>query len=257
MRRSSVAVVLLLSAACAHGPSRREGPGVLLAPAELARQTGLEPWAISMSFGKKQDGTELVLKFLDRAEASGARFVSDMQVVFVAEEDGQPLECRTRLVPEGTAKDVQKGMRTAEAGSKSPGLTLVKRSVVQPEFGCVETATPVVQNETYTDPVQPSQQRTRSVVRRQEGAPRCAYRNVTKVVTRFAFEDAADYLPPNIQRIRAARPELKLEETDAECVPRDAQAPAVNRIEALAYGGSGPRAAISGAAEVQPASLDL
>lgn len=256
MRRSAVTVVLLLSAACAHGP-RREGPGVLLAPAELARQTGLEPWAISMPFGKDQDGTELVLKFLDRAEASGARFVSDMQVVFVAEEDGQPLECRTRLVPEGTAKDVQKGMRTAEAGSKSPGLTLVKRSVVKPEYACTETTTLAVQTETYTDPLRPSQQASRSAVRSQPGAPRCGYRNVSRVVTRFAFEDAVNYLPPNIQRIRGARPELKLEETDAECVPRDPEAPAVNRIEALAYGGAGPKAAIPAAAEVQPASLDL
>jgi hypothetical protein len=80
---------------------------------------------------------------------------------------------------------------------------------------------------------------------------------VARVVTRFAFEDAANYLPPNIQRIRDARPELKLEETDAECVPRNAQAPAVNRIEALAYGGSGPKAAMPSTAEVQPVSLDL
>ncbi len=257
MRRSSLAVVLLLSAACAHGPSRREGPGVLLAPAELARQTGLEPWAISMPFSKGQDGTELVLKFLDRAEASGARFVSDMQVVFVAEEDGQPLECRTRLVPEGTAKDVQRGMRTAAAGSTSPGLTLVRRHVVDQEYGCVDTSFMVVQNETFTDPVPHPGQRTRSVVRSQQGAPRCGYRNVVKVVTRFAFEDAVNYRPPDIQRIRDVRPELKLEETDAECVARDPRAPAVNRIEALAYGGAGPKAAFSGVPEVQPASLDL
>jgi hypothetical protein len=256
MRRSSIAVVLLLSAACAHGP-RREGPGVLLAPAELARQTGLEPWAISMPFGKNQDGTELVLKFLASAEASGARFVSDMQVVFVAEEDGQPLECRTRLVPKGTAKDAPRGIRTAKAESKSPGLKLVRRTIIQPEYACTETSTRVVQTETYTDPLRSSQQSSRSVAQSQPGAPRCGYRNVSRLLTRFSFEDAVNYLPPSIQRIRDARPELKLEETDAECVPRDPQAPAVNRIEALAYGGAGPRAAMPAAPEALPTSLDL
>lgn len=257
MRRSSLAVVLLLSAACAHGPSRRNGPAVLLAPAELAQQTGLEPWAISMPFDKNQDGTELVLKFLDRAEASGARVLSDMQVVFATEENGQPLECRTRLVPEGTAKAVQRNMRTAAAGSTSPGLTLVKRDVIDVEYGCSETSTLVAQRETYTHSSPSPHQDSRTFVTSQPGALRCGYRNVRKLVTRFAFEDAVNYLPPKLQRIRDARPELKLEETDAECVPRDPRAPAVNRIEALAYGGAGPRAAMPGVPEVRPASLDL
>ncbi|MFP2932823.1 hypothetical protein ACLESO_48300 [Pyxidicoccus sp. 3LG] len=259
MRRSSLALFLLLSAACAHGP-RRSGAGVLLAPAELARQSGLEPWAISMPFPKDQDGTKLVLEFMDRAEASGARFISDVQVVFMAEEDGLPLECRTRLVPEGTAQDIQKGMRTARADGQRPALTLVKREVTRPEFTCGSQRVARLQTDVYTHsyPTAP-QKRSHGVTR---GHPfndvtQCGYQPVTRLLTRFAFEDAVNYVPPEIARVREARPELRIEETDAECLPRDPLAPAVNRIEAVAYGGSGPRAAMEAMPEVVPVRLDL
>ncbi len=259
MRRSSLALLLLLSSACASGPARRSGPGVLLAPAELARQTGLEPWAISMPFPKDQDGTELVLKFMERAEASGAQFVSDVQVVFMAEEQGQPLECHTRLVPEGTKRDTQKGLRTAKADTRS-ALTLVSRPVTQMQLGCVSQQVQRMQTEAYTD-AYPTAATTRSRARTQ-GHPfsevtQCGYHPVTRELTRYAFEDAVNYVPPQLTRVRELRPELRLEETTAECLPRAPSAPAVNRIEALAYGGSGPRAALEALPEVTPVRLDL
>ena len=37
----------------------------------------------------------------------------------------------------------------------------------------------------------------------------------------------------------------------------DPAAPAINRIEALAYGGSGPKAALESSPEAQPVRLDL
>jgi hypothetical protein len=213
-----------------------------------------------MPFGKDQDGTELVLKFMERAEASGARLVSDMQVVFMTEEDGQPLECRTRLVPEGTARDLQRGMRTAAAGSERPSLTLVKRPVSRPEFACVDQHGVRVKTGTYTETT------GRVPARRGQGGAAghpfeqvtlCGYRPVTRLLTRYAFEDAVNYVPPEVARVREGRPELRIEETDAECVPRDPLAPAVNRIEAVAYGGSGPKAALEGVPQVVPVRLDL
>jgi hypothetical protein len=259
MRRSSLALLLLLSSACASGPARRSGPGVLLTPSELARQTGLEPWAISMPFAKDQDGTELVLKFLERAEASGAQFVSDVQVVFMTEEDGQPLECRTRLVPEGTKRDTQKGLRTASADAR-PALTMVTRPVTQLQLTCVAQQVQRLQTQSYMDayltaPTIRSNART-------GGHPfgnvtQCGHHPVTRMLTRYAFEDAVGYVPPELPRVQKVRPELRLEETDAECLPRAPFAPAVNRIEALAYGGSGPRAAMHAVPEVAPVRLDL
>ncbi|NMO19494.1 hypothetical protein HPC49_48280 [Pyxidicoccus fallax] len=261
MRRSSLALLLLLSAACAHGPKGRSGPNVLITPAELALQTGLEPWAISMPFGKDQDGTELVLQFMERAEASGAHFVSDVQVVFMAEENGQPLECRTRLVPEGTARDIQRGMRTAESGSRSPALTLVQRPVSRPEYTCMSQQGARVATGTYVD----TGVERGLVPSRGQGGGRgllnavtlCGYQPVTRMLTRYAFEDTVNYVPPQLPRVREARPELRIEETDAECLPREPHAPAVNRIEAIAYGGSGPKAALGSSPEVIPVQHDL
>jgi hypothetical protein len=258
MRRSALALLLLLSAACAHGPAQRSGPGVLFAPAELARQSGLEPWAISMPFDHGQDGTELVLRFLDRAEASGARFVSDVQVVFMAEEDGQPLECRTRLVPEGTARNLQKGMRTAKADAR-PALTLVERPVSSVAFGCIDTRVARLQTESYTDPVPRPATNTRATTQTHPfgNITQCGYHNVVKNLTRYAFEDAVNYVPPELSRIQEARPALRIEETRAECLPRLSSAPTVNRIEAIAYGGSGPKAAMQALPDVMPVRLDL
>lgn len=262
MRRSAL-TLLLLSAACAHGPATRFGSGVLIAPAELARQTGLEPWAISMPFGKDQDGTELVLKFMERAEASGARFVSDVQVVFMAEAEGQPLECRTRLVPEGTARDAQRGLRTAETGTTSPALTWVQRPMSRPEFTCMDQAGARVATGTYQDVGgRPGRVPSRGQGPVQRGGTLnsvtlCGYHPVTRMLTRYAFEDAINYMPPQVSRIREVRPELRLEETDAECLPREPRAPAVNRIEAMAYGGSGPKAALDAAAPAVPVRYEL
>lgn len=258
MRRASLALLLLLSAACAHGPAQRSGPGVLLAPAELARQTGLEPWAISMPFDKGQDGTELVLKFLDRAEASGARFVSDVQVVFMSEEDGQPLECRTRLVPEGTARSLQQGIRTARADTR-PALRLIERPVSGVAYTCDEAKVARLQTEAYTEPVPAPMTRSRATTQSHpfNTVTQCGYQSVVRHVTRYAFEDAVNYLPPETSRVQEARPALRIEETQAECVPRPSSSPKGNRIEAIAYGGSGPKAALQALPDVRPVRLDL
>ncbi|PTL82383.1 hypothetical protein DAT35_16315 [Vitiosangium sp. GDMCC 1.1324] len=62
-----------------------------------AMKTGLPEWALAMPLGGPLD--ESVLRFLERAEAAGARYVSDVNIVFAARKDGQLLECRTHVQP--------------------------------------------------------------------------------------------------------------------------------------------------------------
>ena len=57
---------------------------------------------------------------------------------------------------------------------------------------------------------------------------------------------------PRAEDVRA-----RIEETGAECLPRNPAAPAINRIEAVAYGGAGPKAALEAHPEVVPVQLDL
>ncbi|HEX8434872.1 MAG TPA: hypothetical protein VF697_07210, partial [Archangium sp.] len=99
----STAVSTLM--ACAHAPEGYRPPGSkagglqVIAP-EAAVETGLPEWSLAMPLGEKQDAS--VLEFLARAEAAGARYVSDVEVVFAAEEGGQLLECRTHITPVAT-----------------------------------------------------------------------------------------------------------------------------------------------------------
>ncbi|MCP3064443.1 hypothetical protein LXT21_37285 [Myxococcus sp. K38C18041901] len=249
MRRSALTLLLLLCAACARTSSvvPRRGPPVTVVPPELALESGDSPWAISMPFGLAQDGSALVLRFLERAEASGARFLSNVQVVFVADDAGTSMECRTRLMPEGTIPPWKPLIRTAMAAGEYAPLKLVSRPVPDVVVSCQETwavtMVPQAMRVSSMDRARPGELLIGgNMVRRPE--VRCGPVATMRLLTRYAFEDAVNYVPPRIERMGEHRPELKLQETEAECYPRDPAAPGVNRIEAMAYGGAGPRAAL-------------
>ncbi|NTX02341.1 hypothetical protein [Myxococcus sp. CA040A] len=256
MRRSSLTLLLLLSAACARSPLVRQGFPVIVATPALAQQSGFAPWAISMPFGHAQDGSTLVLRFLERAETSGARYVSNVQVVFMADDGGTELECRTHLMPEGPVPPWKTLVRTAMAAGEYAPLRVIRRPIPYTMTQCREHWVSTTVTEATRSG--PSSARgaavlmtTTSMTSRPE--IRCEPVTATRILSRYAFEDAVDYVPPRIERLLESRPELKLLETEAECLPRDPLAPRTNRIEALAYGGSGPRAAFLDVPPVAPA----
>ncbi|MFY2559497.1 hypothetical protein ACN469_17825 [Corallococcus terminator] len=247
MRRSALTLLLLFSAGCSRSTLVRQGPPVIVATPELAKQSGFEPWAISMPFGHAQDGSALVLRFLERAETSGARYISNVQVVFMANDAGTELECRTQLMPEGPLPPWKALVRTAMSAGKYAPLRLVARPVPDVMTVCQQVMVSQTMTQAIRSGVHPSQGGSNALssatftVSRPE--TRCGTATVTRMLTRYAFEDAVNYVPPRIDRIAQSRTELKLQESEAECLPRDPRAPRTNRIEAVAYGGSGPRAA--------------
>jgi hypothetical protein len=87
--------------ACAHGPEGYRPPttrsDLLVVPMDEAERTRLPEWRLEVPLGEKQDDS--VLAFLAWAEAAGARYVSDVDVVFAARQGMQVLECRTHLEP--------------------------------------------------------------------------------------------------------------------------------------------------------------
>jgi hypothetical protein len=94
---------------CAHVPQGYRPPGstedgVRVVAAEEALKTGLPGWTLSMPLGEEKDAS--VLAFLERAEAAGARYVTDLDVVYAAEAQGQPVECRTHIQPVVTVEPV-------------------------------------------------------------------------------------------------------------------------------------------------------
>lgn len=87
--------------ACAHGPEGYRPPAarsdLLVVHTDEAEKTRLPEWRLEVPLGEKQDDS--VLEFLAWAEAAGARYVSDVDVVFAARQGEQVLECRTHLQP--------------------------------------------------------------------------------------------------------------------------------------------------------------
>ncbi|MFL5355709.1 hypothetical protein [Archangium sp.] len=87
--------------ACAHGPEGYRRPvaksDLLVVQTDEAEKTRLPEWRLEIPLGEKQDDS--VLEFLAWAELVGARYVSDLDVVFAARQGTQVLECRSHLQP--------------------------------------------------------------------------------------------------------------------------------------------------------------
>ena len=81
----------------ATSPPGSKEDGVRVVTSDKAAKSGLPEWALSMPLGEEKDPS--VLAFLARAEAAGARYVTDLDVVYAAEEKGRLMECRTHIRP--------------------------------------------------------------------------------------------------------------------------------------------------------------
>jgi hypothetical protein len=98
----AVTLGALSGVGCSHTPVGYRVPGkglesVTVLTEHDAVTTGLPAWSLAMPLGAEEDAS--VLKFLEQAEASGAKYLTDVAVVFAAEDNGQPLECRTHFLP--------------------------------------------------------------------------------------------------------------------------------------------------------------
>lgn len=251
MCRLSVALLLLCVSACARTAVTRSGLPVSVASADLAKTLGYTPWTLSMPFGESEDGSALVLRFLDQAEMSGARYVSDLQVVFMADDAGSEWECRSRLMPRGNLSTQRRQAPSVATADVPAPLQRISRVEVDTVVTCDELAGEAVHLRSGSNRL-PNLPQPRVLSHRVSLGPvrssgaHCHPVPVKRVVTRYAFEDAVGFAPLRAERLVAARPNLKLGEAEAECVPRDPLSPLGHRIEAMAYGGAGPRAAFLG-----------
>ncbi|WP_338866519.1 hypothetical protein [Myxococcus stipitatus] len=251
MCRLSVALLLLCVSACARASITRSSPPLSVASADLAKTLGYTPWAISMPFGDAEDGSALVLRFLDQAEMSGARFVSDVQVVFMADDAGMELECRRRLMPRSPLATTSEQPPSVGAAGVPAPLQRIRRVELDKVVRCDELAGGALHLRVGQKGL-PHASQPRVLSHRvglgpaRDSGAHCQTFSVQRWVTRYAFEDAVGFEPLRVERLVEARPNLRLGEAEAECVPRDPLSPLGNRIEAMAYGGAGPRAAFLG-----------
>jgi hypothetical protein len=62
------------------------------------RETGGRALEVELPFGQAQNGSVVVLALLDRAEAAGAMYVSDLALHLVFKRMGVPVECTQRVL---------------------------------------------------------------------------------------------------------------------------------------------------------------
>jgi hypothetical protein len=98
----AVAMAVPALVACSHTPVGYRVPGegdqrVVVVTEHDAVKTGQPAWSLALPLGEEEDTA--VLKLLAQAEASGAKYLSDVDVVYAAEDNGQRLECRTHYLP--------------------------------------------------------------------------------------------------------------------------------------------------------------
>ncbi|WP_224241227.1 hypothetical protein [Hyalangium gracile] len=237
-------------AACVHGPQGYMAPDpavrVVVATPEEVRKAQLPGWTLTLPFGAKQDGTELMLKFMEQADAAGAKYLSDVSIVIATEEDGQPVECRTRVVPVLSTHTTQQQVQRPGHIVSRPILMPVTRTVTEMDFRCQMVSEPRTVSETYQQSqYDPSSKTTRSVTRtrmvtRHEMRQRCSHVPVTRTVTRYEYQHRSEYIPPRFDVVTQYHSLWNLTETPPECTPRqqEAQGPssASHRIEGRAHG---------------------
>ncbi|QRO01110.1 hypothetical protein JRI60_19765 [Archangium violaceum] len=106
LRRGGLFAVSLVAStlvACAHTPVGYRMPGedkegVVVVTEHDAVKTKLPAWSASMPLVEEGEDAS-VLKFLAQADASGAKYLSGVDLVFLAEDAGSPMECRTHFLP--------------------------------------------------------------------------------------------------------------------------------------------------------------
>ncbi len=209
-----VAVSMVSSAlmACTHTPvgyrvPGAEKPSVTVVTAHDAAKLELSAWSLTMPLQEKEDAS--VLKFLEQAEASGAKYLTNLDVVSTAESNGQLQECRTHFLPVvaveaqqyvGPRYYVRRQMKQEVVMTTGPGCAPEERS---PGDGKNCTAVPVVQAPRPPNPL-------------------------------YSFEVVRADDPAPVKHWRLLK-------TDPECTPlaAGAQVKVAERIEARAYGCDG------------------
>lgn len=196
--------LVIFSGACVlrrSGPLGHAAPhvgGIRIVEAAAAQRRGLRGERFDFPFGNNQDGTKLVIDYLEAARQKGARYVSDIRIVLAHRAQ----RCATRLLPV-----VRK--ETYKVPKHIPGKTVqrrvqkpVTRTVTEQKYECRMVSRPVTRYETryesrydYYSKSYRSHPVSRSVTR-YEYKNECQYKPVTRTVTRYEYQLETRYIPP-------------------------------------------------------------
>jgi len=235
MRHTTSVLAILLGfgilAGCAHAPRGYQSAAVqdlqIVDPSELKDLT-LQSREMAVNFGKGEDGTLIIQKFLEEAKAAGAIYVTDLSVNLVTSQDKQFQVWTTDITPqlEVTKREVKKyGSSTYKTRYvKKP----VRKMVTEYETKWKTVRKPVQKTRTeyktetyyateYRGGKSQRVARTRRVphtVRYTDYENKSEYERVrvTRYVTRYEYQYENEYVPPQLEKIMKTYTKWKLEE---------------------------------------------
>jgi hypothetical protein len=242
-------LALLFLSGCAgidSYPVPAEPEDMTLTTREQAEAASLPAWTLTMPLGERRDGTELVLEFLKYAESTGARYVTEVNLVLGVEQQGRPVECRTRIGPIRPASSAQRPDPSADSPETRPWRVSETRMVSEPQLRCRMVTdsrlVPETHMESEYDSFSKSHRmvpRTRMVMRhdtRQE----CQHETVQRSVTRYVYQFHTGFIPPDLEEVARYQPRLTLAESAPECTPIEPgdgrRTGLAHRIEARVHG---------------------
>lgn len=221
------ALVLVTLSGCVRRPigaATPHVPGIRIISRVQADKLGLRGRPREFRFGANQDGTKLVLDFLDEAKRAGGRYVSDIRIILRTMKKDAPVSCETRLAPRSEVK------QEALVPKVIPGRTEtryvlkpVTRTVTEYSYRCRGVSKPVTSYQTtYQSRYDSASKSYRSVpvtrpVTRYEYRNECRNEPVTRTVTRYEHQMETKYIPPRVTYLSANYTDFNLIETRPVC----------------------------------------
>ncbi|MCK5799078.1 MAG: hypothetical protein KAI47_17920 [Deltaproteobacteria bacterium] len=225
--------------------------GIRIVRAKTARHEGLVGHEEELRFGANQDGTRLILDFLERAHRRGGRYVSDIRIELAVSRGGKDLRCQTKLVPFARGMKVPVKVRTPGHTVTTMVMKPVTRTVTENHYECRSVMRPVnrmVTRYEYRYDYSTKSSRSVPVMRnetRYESRQECKTVTRTRMVTRYEYQYKTKYIPPKVSIIAKHFTDFDLLESKPVCQPRIKGAPPASgslpppphRIIAIVYGG--------------------
>jgi hypothetical protein len=193
--------------------------------AEQAAALKLGGSPLEFRFGDRQDGTKLVLDFLEEAKRSGARYVSDLRIELRTLREGSTLTCVTALLPiSQPGSEVVPHLQPGRTETRSV-MKPVTQTVTEYTYHCRMTMQPVTRMETtYQYQYDYTSKSSRSVpvsrmVTSYQSRNDCSMVPVTRTVTRYEHQIETRFIPPSLSYLRAHYSDFDLVEGKPRCAP--------------------------------------
>jgi hypothetical protein len=220
---------------CVHGASGRpvggetpHVPGIRIIRADQAAALKVQGQPLEFPFGDRQDGTKLVLDFLEEAKRAGARYVSDIRIELRTARDGRSLDCVTELLPiSQPGSEVVPHEQPGRVETRTV-MRPVTQTVTEYTYQCRMTMQPVTRMETsYQYQYDYASRTSRSVpvtrmVTSYQSRNDCSMVPVTRTVTRYEHQIETRFIPPSLVYLRTHYSDFDMVESKPRCRPAQA-----------------------------------